>query len=69
MSSSTDPYLPQEKHLYLTWSILDEMRACPPDVLVVQSHHTLVDRDIDLIVDLSQRFAVGQRLVSMTTST
>ena len=33
MSSSTDPYLPQEKRLRLTWSILDEMDARPPDVL------------------------------------
>ena len=41
MSSSTDPYLPQEKTLRLTRSLLDEMRERPPDVLVVQSHHTL----------------------------
>src|SRR5262245_1490262 len=49
MSSSTDPYLPQEKTLRLTRSLLDEMRARPPDVLVIQSHHPLVERDIDLI--------------------
>jgi DNA repair photolyase len=55
MSSSTDPYLPQEKTLCLTRSLLEEMRQRPPDVLVVQSHHTLVNRDIDLIAELSAR--------------
>ena len=66
MSSSTDPYLPQEKTLRLTRSLLDEMRERPPDVLVVQSHHTLVDRDIDLIAEL----ATGCELwVSLTVET
>jgi DNA repair photolyase len=66
MSSSTDPYIPQEKTLRLTHSLLDEMRKRPPDVLVVQTHHTLVDRDIDLIVEL----AAGCELwVSLTVET
>jgi DNA repair photolyase len=66
MSSSTDPYLPQEKSLRLTLSLLDEMRERPPDVLVVQSHHTLVERDIDLIALL----AAGCELwVSLTVET
>ena len=55
MSSSTDPYIPQEKTLRLTRSLLEEMCERPPDVLVIQSHHTLVDRDIDLIAELSAR--------------
>jgi DNA repair photolyase len=54
MSSSTDPYLPQEKSLRLTLSLLDEMRERPPDVLVVQSHHTLIERDIELIALLAR---------------
>jgi DNA repair photolyase len=66
MSSSTDPYLPQEKRLRLTWSILDEMRERPADVLVVQSHHTLVDRDIDLLADLSKRCELW---ISLTVET
>jgi DNA repair photolyase len=66
MSSSTDPYLPQEKTLRLTRSLLEEMRQRPPDVLVVQSHHTLVERDMDLIGEL----ATGCELwVSLTVET
>ena len=66
MSSSTDPYLPQEKTLRLTRSLLEEMRDRPPDVLVIQSHHTLVDRDIDLIAELSTRCELW---VSLTVET
>jgi DNA repair photolyase len=66
MSSSTDPYLPQEKVLRLTRSLLDEMRERPPDVLVIQSHHTLVARDIDLIADLAARCELW---VSLTVET
>jgi len=53
MSSSTDPYVPQEKRLGLTRSLLDEMRTRLPDVLVIQSHHTLIERDVDLIALLA----------------
>jgi DNA repair photolyase len=66
MSSSTDPYIPQEKSLRLTWALLDEMRERPPDVLVVQSHHTLVERDIDLVVELAARCEVW---ISLTVET
>ena len=55
MSSSTDPYIPQEKSLRLTRTLLEEMIERTPDVLVIQSHHTLVERDLDLIADLSAR--------------
>ncbi len=66
MSSSTDPYLPQEKTLRLTWSLLDEMRERPPDVLVVQSHHTMIERDIELIANLA---AQCELWVSLTVET
>jgi DNA repair photolyase len=66
MSSSTDPYLPQEKALRLTWSLLDEMRGRPPDVLVIQSHHTLIERDLDLIAELARRCELW---VSLTVET
>ena len=66
MSSSTDPYLPQEKRLRLTWSLLDEFRDGLPDVLVIQSHHTLVERDLDLIAELS---AQCELWVSLTIET
>jgi DNA repair photolyase len=66
MSSSTDPYLPQEKKLRLTWSLLEEMRERIPDVLVIQSHHTLIERDIELIADV----AAGCELwISLTVET
>jgi len=55
MSSSTDPYLPQEQTLGLTRGLLEAMVDRPPDVLVIQSHHTLIERDIDLIAELSAR--------------
>ncbi len=66
MSSSTDPYLPQERALRLTQSLLEEMCEWPPDVLVIQSHHTLVDRDIDRIAELSARCELW---VSLTVET
>jgi DNA repair photolyase len=55
MASSTDPYSPQEKQLCLTRSILEEMQHRPPDVLVIQTHTTLISRDLDLIQPLSKR--------------
>jgi DNA repair photolyase len=55
MASSTDPYVPQEKRLGLTRSILEEMQQRPPDVLVIQTHTTLINRDLDLIQSLSKR--------------
>jgi DNA repair photolyase len=66
MSSSTDPYLPQENTLCVTWSLLDEMRQRPPDVLVIQSYHMLVERDIDLIQELASRFELWISLMVET---
>lgn len=66
MSSSTDPYIPQEKTLQLTRGLLEEMIERPPDVLVIQSHHTLVERDLELIADLS---AHGEVWLSLTVET
>jgi DNA repair photolyase len=55
MASSTDPYVPQEKQLGLTCALLEEMQARPPDVLVIQTHTTLINRDFNLIQPLSKR--------------
>jgi DNA repair photolyase len=55
MSSSTDPYIPQEKNLGLTRSLLETMLQYPPDVLSIQSHNTLAERDFDLIMELSAK--------------
>jgi len=53
MSSSTDPYIPQENTLRITRSLLEAMIDRPPEVLVIQSHHTLALRDIDPIAEIS----------------
>ncbi len=66
MSSSTDPYLPQEKKLKLTRSLLEEMRIRPADVLVIQTHHTLIERDLELLADVAVRTELW---VSITVET
>src|SRR6185369_16990139 len=53
MSSSTDPYIPQEYSLGLTRLLLEEMIERPPDVLVIQTHALLVRRDLEIIQTLS----------------
>ena len=66
MSSSTDPYIPQEMRLGLTRSLLEEMVERPPDVLVVQTHTTLIERDFDVIESVAERSRVW---VSITVET
>jgi DNA repair photolyase len=66
MASSTDPYIPQEQRLGLTRAILEEMQTRSPDVLVIQTHTTLVSRDFDLIQPLSKRCELW---VSITVET
>jgi DNA repair photolyase len=66
MASSTDPYIPQEQRLGLTRALLEEMQQRPPDVLVIQTHTTLVSRDLDLIQPLSKRCELW---VSITVET
>ena len=55
MSSVTDPYVPHEKTQGITRAVLLEMLDRPPDVLVIQTRATLIERDIDL----SSRSPVG----------
>jgi len=66
MSSSTDPYLPQERQLGLTHALLEEMVQRPPDVLVLQTRSPLIARDRDLIVQLAARCTLW---VSVTVET
>jgi DNA repair photolyase len=66
MSSSTDPYTPQERRLRLTQALLQEMQDRPPDVLVIQTRSPLVARDLSLIQDLSARCELW---LSMTVET
>ena len=66
MSSSTDPYVPQEKSLKLTRSLLEAMIDRPPNGLVIQTHATMIERDLDVIEDLATRTSVW---VSITVET
>jgi DNA repair photolyase len=66
MSSSTDPYIPQEARLRLTQALLEEMAERPPDVLVIQSHTTLIARDLPLIRAIAGRCELW---VSLTVET
>ena len=58
MSSSTDPYLPQEKTFGVTRQLLEAMCQRPPDALVIQTRSPLVLRDFDLICRLSEHTKV-----------
>jgi DNA repair photolyase len=58
MSSVTDPYIPQEKKLELTRNLLKQMCLLPPDVLVIQTHGTLIERDIEVIGQLAKETEV-----------
>jgi DNA repair photolyase len=66
MSSSTDPYIPQERTLKHTRALLEEMVQRPPDVLVLQTHNTLIQRDLQLIHTIA---AQCELWVSVTVET
>ena len=53
MSSSTDPFVPQEKGFRVTQQILEAMLAKPPDVLIVQTHTHLVTTYLKLYLVLA----------------
>lgn len=55
MASSTDPFVPQERRLRITRSVLEAMLADPPDELVVQTHSALVTDEIGLLQKLPCR--------------
>jgi DNA repair photolyase len=58
LASVTDPYVPQERTLGVTRSILEAMLELPPDHLVLQTHTPGPLRDRDLLVELSRRSRV-----------
>jgi DNA repair photolyase len=66
MSSSTDPYIPQESRLARTRALLQEMVQRPPDVLVLQTRSPLIHRDLDLIRQIA---AQCELWVSLTVET
>ncbi|MFN8612811.1 MAG: hypothetical protein U0931_35060 [Vulcanimicrobiota bacterium] len=59
MSSSTDPFPPQEKSSGITRSILEAMRAAPPDLLIVQTHSALVADYAGLLGELPARVHIS----------
>ena len=58
LSSSTDPFVPQEARLGITASVLEAMGDGPPDVLVVQTHSPRVTDAIPALSALAARCAV-----------
>ena len=54
MSSSTDPFVPQERRFQLTRRVLEAMLDVPPDELIVQTHSHRVTDYMDLYPDLSR---------------
>ncbi|MFE4570741.1 SPL family radical SAM protein [Paenibacillus chitinolyticus] len=64
MSSSTDPYQPIEYKERVTRSLLEVMTEEPPDFVLLQTRSPLVERDMDLLLQLK-----NQVRVSMTVET
>jgi len=62
LSSSTDPFLPQERVRGLTGRVLDAMIESPPDVLIVQTHSPDVARERTRLVRLADRCDVRVHL-------
>jgi DNA repair photolyase len=55
MSSSTDPFVPQEDRFRVTRSVLEAMVRQPPDELIVQSHTHRAATYLDLYRELLPR--------------
>lgn len=66
MSSSTDPWLPQERQQEVTRGLLTAMLDAPPDRLLLQTRSLLARRDLDLIRALAGRCALR---ISVTIET
>ncbi len=54
MSSSTDPFVPQEERFGITRSVLAAMLERPPDTLILQTHTHRVARYAELCLELSR---------------
>jgi DNA repair photolyase len=55
MSSSTDPFLPQENHYRITERVLEAMRQMPPDLVIVQTHSHTATKYMALYSELATR--------------
>jgi DNA repair photolyase len=58
MSSSTDPFVPQERRFRISQDVLTAMCELPPDELVLQTHTHLVTDYLDLYRELARRCAL-----------
>jgi DNA repair photolyase len=58
MSSSTDPFVPQEARFGVTRRVLEAMLDTPPDGLIIQTHSDRVTRHLDLYRPLAARCAL-----------
>lgn len=55
LSSSTEPFLPQESRFGVTQQLLETMIELPPDTLIVQTHSHRVQDYADLLTRLASR--------------
>lgn len=55
MSSSTDPFVPQESRCRISHSVLEAMIDAPPDLLILQTHSHHAEPALPLMVELSKR--------------
>jgi DNA repair photolyase len=53
-SSSTDPFVPQERRFRITRSLLEAMCRRPPDRLILQTHSHIVADEINVCRELSR---------------
>lgn len=53
LSSSTDPFVPQEQKFRVTGSVLEAMCSAPPDELILQTHSHTVVQYADLLATLA----------------
>jgi len=62
LSSSTDPFVPQEATLGITRSVLRAMLHAPPDTLIVQTHSPRVLDALEQLVPLAELCALRVHL-------
>jgi DNA repair photolyase len=55
LSSSTDPFVPQERRLGVTARVLEALCEAPPDALVVQTHSHAVEEHRARLLELARR--------------
>jgi len=61
-SSSTDPWQPIERKFRITRRVLHSMLEEAPDVLILQTHSSMIMEDLELIVALSKQCALRVHL-------